>query len=130
MQVIRGVQTFYSYCAPRPMQLGAARALAEGDSWLVEARACYREASRAAADALRIAPPEGGTFLFFDARPYLRPGETLMGFLERCLDAGVMLTPGSASGQAYGDWARLCFTTVPRPDLDAALAQLRGVLAS
>jgi len=34
MQVIRGVQTFYSYCAPRPMQLGAARALREGDEWL------------------------------------------------------------------------------------------------
>jgi N-succinyldiaminopimelate aminotransferase len=130
MQVIRGVQTFYSYCAPRPMQLGAARALAEGDSWLAEARACYRDAARAAADTLRIPPPEGGTFLFFDARPYLRQGETLMGFLERCLEAGVMLTPGSASGQAYGDWARLCFTTVPRPELDAALAQLHSVLAS
>jgi N-succinyldiaminopimelate aminotransferase len=128
MQVIRGVQTFYSYCAPRPMQLGAARALAEGDDWLADARARYGEAGRAAAATLGIAAPEGGTFSFFDATPYLRPGETLMDFLERCLQAGVMLTPGSASGQAYGSWARLCFTAVPRPELDAALACLRTVL--
>ena len=41
-----------------------------------------------------------------------------MGFLERCLDAGVLLTPGSASGEAYGNWVRLCFTTVPQDQLD------------
>ncbi|MBZ0122099.1 MAG: pyridoxal phosphate-dependent aminotransferase, partial [Sandaracinaceae bacterium] len=29
MEVVRGVQTFLTYCAPRPMQLGAARALRE-----------------------------------------------------------------------------------------------------
>jgi N-succinyldiaminopimelate aminotransferase len=51
-----------------------------------------------------------------------------MGFLERCLDAGVMLTPGTASGEAYEDWARLCFTCVPQAQLDEALALLRPVL--
>lgn len=127
MQVIRGVQTFYSYCAPRPMQLGAARALAEGDAWLVQARALYAKAARTAADALRVPMPKGGTFLFLDARPYLRSGETVMGFLERCLDAGVMLTPGSASGQDFEDWVRLCYTTVPQDELEAALACLQSV---
>ena len=72
--------------------------------------------------------PAGGTFLFFDATPHLRAGETLMGFLERCLDAGVMLTPGSASGQHFENWARLCYTTVPPEDLHAALDRLQRVL--
>jgi N-succinyldiaminopimelate aminotransferase len=128
MQVIRGVQTFYSYCAPRPMQLGAAKALAEGDAWLAEARARYAKAARAGAEALGLPMPAGGTFLFFDASPYLRQGETLMGLLERCLDAGVMLTPGSASGRDFEHWARLCYTSVPQDELEIALERLRGVL--
>ena len=51
-----------------------------------------------------------------------------MGFLERCLDAGVMLTPGSASGQAFELWVRLCYTTVPQGELEAALERLGRVL--
>ena len=129
MQVIRGVQTFYSYCAPRPMQLGAARALAEGDAWLADARARYGEAARAAASVLRIPAPQGGTFLFFDTTPHHRKGEDAVGFLERCLEAGVMLTPGSASGQDYASWARICFTSVPKDELDAALERLSTVLS-
>ena len=128
MQVIRGVQTFYSYCAPRPMQLGAACALRDGDAWLADARERYARAARMAAHALGVRAPQGGTFLFFDAQPHLREGETLMGFLERCLDAGVMLTPGSASGQAFERWARLCFTSVPEVELAAALERLKPVL--
>src|SRR5262249_8401422 len=64
MEVIRGVQTFYSYCAPRPMQFGAARALEAGDSWLADMRRCYASAGRLAAQALGLAAPQGGTFLF------------------------------------------------------------------
>jgi N-succinyldiaminopimelate aminotransferase len=128
MQVVRGVQTFYTYCAPRPMQLGAARALLDGDGWLADARAAYGQAARAAAGALRIPAPAGGTFLFFDLGPHLRGGETPMAFLERCLDAGVMLTPGTASGQHYERWARLCFTSVAPDDLAAALDCLQRVL--
>lgn len=128
MQVIRGVQTFYSYCAPRPMQLGAARALAEGDPWLADARARYGAAARMAADALGLPMPAGGTFLFFDGRPHLRDGEDLVGLLERCLAAGVMLTPGTAAGSDYGDWLRLCFTAVEPAELEDALDRLRRAL--
>jgi aspartate/methionine/tyrosine aminotransferase len=126
--VIRGVQTFYSYCAPRPMQFGAALALARGDDWLVEMRALYGKAGRLAAQALEISPPEGGTFLFFDLKPFMRSGEGLTEILERCLDGGVMLTPGTACGTDYDTWARLCFTAVPEPELEAALVCLRAVL--
>jgi N-succinyldiaminopimelate aminotransferase len=128
MEVIRGVQTFYTYCAPRPLQRGAARALADGDNWLAEARADYARAGALAADALGIERPSGGTFLFFDTRPLRRAGEDAMAFLGRCLDAGVMLTPGSASGQDYGEWARVCFTSVPEEELLAALEKLRAVI--
>nr|MDQ3032894.1 pyridoxal phosphate-dependent aminotransferase [Myxococcota bacterium] len=51
MTAIRGVQTFSTYCAPRPMQHGAAKALDEGGSWLAEARRLYHEAAIATADA-------------------------------------------------------------------------------
>jgi N-succinyldiaminopimelate aminotransferase len=130
MQVIRGVQTFYSYCGPRPMQLGAAAALNQGDGWLADARALYAKAAQATTKTLGLPMLQGGTFVFFDTSPYLRAGESPMGFLERCLDAGVMLTPGSASGQAYDSWARICFTSVPQSELDEALACLQKVLRS
>jgi len=129
MAVIRGVQTFYSYCAPRPMQLGAARALREGEAWLADARDRYARAGALAARALGVRAPEGGTFLFFDLERHLRPGEAPLRFLERCVDAGVTLMPGSAAGHAFDRWARLCFTTVPEPELVLALERLRPLLA-
>jgi N-succinyldiaminopimelate aminotransferase len=128
MSAIRGVQTFLTYGAPRPLQLGAARALAEGDAWVDEARALYAEAGRRAAAALGLPAPAGGTFLFMDAAPHFREGEDLQGFLRRCLDAGVLLTPGPASGRDYATWVRLCFTVVPPVELDDALARLRTVI--
>lgn len=128
MDVIRGVQTFYSYCAPRPMQFGAAVALEQGDAWLADMRELYGRAGRAAARALEIPDPEGGTFLFFDVQRFMRAGEDLGRLLERCLDGGVMLTPGTACGSHFGSWARLCFTSVPEAELHEALALLRGIL--
>ncbi|HZY02879.1 MAG TPA: pyridoxal phosphate-dependent aminotransferase [Anaeromyxobacteraceae bacterium] len=128
MQAIRGVQTFKTYCAPRPFQLAAARVLAEGDAWLAETRARYAEAGRRAAEALGLPAPQAGSFLFFDASRWFRPGEGLAGFLERCAEAGVLLTPGPAAGAAYETWVRLCYTAVSPEDLGEALARLRGVL--
>ncbi len=129
MAQIRAVQTFNVYCAARPMQLGAARALNDGRGWVDHARALYHEAGRRSADALGLPHPEGGTFLFFDTKPYLREGETSsVPFLLRCLDAGVLLTPGSASGRDYERYARLCFTCVPPHELDEALACLKAAL--
>lgn len=129
MRAIRGLQTFKTYCAPRPLQFAAARALAEGGGWLEDARKAYAEAGRKAAAALGLPAPEAGAFLFFDASRWFRPGEDLSRFLERCLDeAGVLLTPGSAAGAAYGSHVRLCTTAVPPAALDEALGRLRRVL--
>jgi N-succinyldiaminopimelate aminotransferase len=130
MRAVRGVQAFNSYCAARPMQFAAARALADGEDWLAMARAAYAAAARAAAAAVGASAPQAGTFLFFDARPFFRPGEALEGFLERCLSAGVLLTPGPACGRDYASWARLCFTAVPPDDLGRALERLGEVLGT
>jgi N-succinyldiaminopimelate aminotransferase len=128
MDTIRGVQTFYSYCAPRPMQFAAARAIEQGDAWLAQMRATYASAARAAARALEQRAPQGGTFLFFDLLPFMKRSEELSDILDRCAQAGVLLTPGTACGVDFATWARLCFTTVPEADLHEALRRLRAVL--
>ncbi len=131
MQAIRGVQTFATYCAPRPMQVGAVRALEEGGPWLERRRQEYAVAGRRTAEVLGIEPPSGGTFVFFDASPYLCDGETdALGFLDRCLDRGVLMTPGASCGRDYARWVRVCFTSVPPDDLEAALAALAPLLQS
>ena len=128
MDTIRGVQTFYSYCAPRPMQFAAARAIEQGDSWLAHMRATYASAARASANALEQPAPPGGTFLFFDLQAFMKRSDNLSDILDRCAEAGVLLTPGTACGADFTTWARLCFTTVPEPELHEALRRLRGVL--
>jgi len=55
-------------------------------------------------------------------------GEDAEHVLERCVDAGVILTPGSACGKDYENWARLCFTVIPETDLLEALGRLQVAL--
>lgn len=125
MEAVAGMQTFHTYCAARPMQFGAVGALRKGDAWVEESRTLYRDAGYAAADALGVVRPEGGTFLFIDLSRFLPPGATnSAAFLERCADVGVLLTPGSSCGRDYAKWVRLCFTSVPRAQLDSALERL------
>ena len=126
---LRAVQVHQAYCAAKPMQLAAARALTQGGPWLEEARRLYRDAATSASEALGQSMPEAGTFLFFDASPWLAGGSDAQPFLERCADEGVLLTPGAACGPSYATWVRLCFTTVPPHDLEEALSRLRRVLA-
>ncbi len=128
MEAVRGVQTFATYCAPRPLQIGASRALREGGEWLASAREAYRNAAHMTSEALGIPMPEGGTFAFFDVSAKLRPEEDTIGLLERCLEAGVLLTPGAASGKHYERWVRLCFTSVHPDELAAALERLAPIV--
>ena len=129
MAAIRGMQTFHTYCAPRPMQFGAVGALQQGGAWVEESRSLYRDAGYQAADALGVPRPEGGTFLFIDVSAQLGSGdEDCSAFLERCADAGVLLTPGRSCGADYAKWVRLCFTSVPPDQLAAALEKLKPLV--
>ncbi len=128
MRAIRGVHTFQTYSAPKVMQHMALAALTQGAAWQDETRALYREAGAMAAAAVGIKAPSAGTFLFFDTQRFWRDGESVTQFLERCVDCGVLLTPGVSSGKDYVNWARLCFTVVPPDELREALDCLSQAL--
>jgi N-succinyldiaminopimelate aminotransferase len=125
MNSIRGMQTFHTYCASRPMQFGAVEALRQGGAWIEQSRLLYRDAGYRAADALGVPRPEGGTFLCLDVSSQLDSGAVdCTAFLERCADVGVLLTPGRSCGDDYAKWVRLCFTSVPPAQLATALEKL------
>ena len=107
-----GTHTFYA--APTAGQWASLRALETGDAWIAEARESYQQVGNEAAQLLGQVSPGGSTFLFLDVRPYL-DARGLGGFLADCFEDGVLVAPGGSSGEAYGDWVRLCYTAMP-PD--------------
>jgi len=106
------------YSAPKASQLSALAALREGDDWLKTAKEQYRKAGFAAADALHLPRPEGGTFLFIDVSSALDE-RGLDGFLFDCLDHNLILTPGASFGpKTFSSFIRVCFTCA-RPEVVA-----------
>jgi len=128
MGTVRKISTHSFYSAPTASQLAAAHVLDTGQEWLREASAAYLAAGRASAQRLGLREPEGGTFLFVDVSDHL-DHRGLQGFLEDCIDRGLVLAPGSSCGKDYGHFIRLCFTCEP-PTVVArgveVLAQLMG----
>jgi N-succinyldiaminopimelate aminotransferase len=122
---VHKLQIHSSYHAPTAAQLAALAALRGGAAWVEAARASYRAAGEDAAAVLGLPPPEGSMFLFLDVAPRLGAGG-LPAFLEACLEAGVLVAPGSSSGAAYGSWIRLCYSSVPPPDAATAVRLLAG----
>lgn len=131
MDAIAGVQTFSTYCAPRPLQFGAASVLLNGQAWLAEGVAEYAKTAKRAAEAFQVNAPPGGTFLFVDVSRWMKVGEAdCLPFLERALDHGVLMTPGHACGSHFHSFVRVCFTGVSPGDLDDALERIRPLLES
>jgi len=121
-----GTHTFYS--TPTASQIAAARALdGRGAAWVAEVKPAYLAAGTAAADRLGLDAPEGSQFLWIDVAEQLDE-RGLMGFLEECLDEGLLVAPGPSFGP-YPTHIRVCYTAVP-PDLTArgieCLAQRLG----
>ena len=112
-----------TYHAPQPSQHAALRALLHGEPWVREARQLYREAGATAARVLGLPEPEGSCFLFLDVGAAL-DDRGLLGFLEDCLEDGVVLSPGASSGSAYESWVRLCYTAIPPEETARAVRHL------
>jgi aspartate/methionine/tyrosine aminotransferase len=133
VRVARRVATHTVFNVPVAAQRVALAALRSPESWLDDARREYRAARDATLSALdgsgaRTFVPEGGSYAFVDFAAVLgkRP---LMTLLERAIDKGVLLAPGDGFGEGFASWARLCFTSVPRPDLLEGVARLREAIA-
>ena len=104
------VHHYYSACTAS--QLAAAAVMERGQPWLTAAVQHYEDAGRRAADRLGLPHPQGGTFLFVDVQSSLDE-RGLQGFLEDCIDRGLILAPGSSCGADFGGYVRVCFTSAP-----------------
>ena len=128
MPELRKVGTHTYYSTPTASQLAAIRTL-EGyaDSWLESARRQYARLGREAARVLGVDEPEGSAFLFLDVSSHL-DDRGLQGFLEDCVDRGLLLAPGPSFGP-YPCHVRLCFTAAA-PDVTrrglGVLAEILG----
>lgn len=123
----RRVSVHSVFNVPVVSQHVALKAL-DAKDWLDEARAEYTAARALAASALRSAgidfhEAEGGVYHFCDFTKQLG-GRPVSALLERAIENGVMLAPGAAFGAAYANWARLCYTSVPRETLEQGLERL------
>ena len=121
------VSTHQAYCAPSFAQEAALAALNHGDDWLTETVTSYRRALTQGAATLGVKGPPGGTFLFVDIAAVLDERGPL-GFLERCLEAGFIVTPGDSCGSHYGSYIRICCTSTQPEQCQAALSQLATML--
>ena len=130
--VARRVATHTVFNVPVASQRVALAALEAAPQWMSEARREYAGARAATMQALegtgvRAFAPQGGSYVFVDFAPVLG-GRPLKALLERAIDRGVLLAPGDGCGEAYASWARLCFTSVPRPRLLEGFAHLRAAI--
>jgi aspartate/methionine/tyrosine aminotransferase len=115
------------YNVPVAMQRAALQAMRSGESWLAGARTRYRAARDRARGRLRVpsALPPGGAYLWVDFSEF---GPDCMPSLEKIAEAGVLLAPGSAFGDACRTHARLCFTGVDEDRLDEGIDRINSVL--
>jgi aspartate/methionine/tyrosine aminotransferase len=147
----RRVATHTVFNVPVASQRVALAALRAPTAWLEGARAAYREArdetmlaldlaarespARDGSAGLRAFAPDGGSYVFVDFAPILQDPalqsgrhRPLRGLLEHAIDRGVLLAPGDGFGDAFGTWARLCFTAAPRARVREGLARLQEAM--
>jgi aspartate/methionine/tyrosine aminotransferase len=132
VQAARRISAHTVYSLPVASQRVALAALRAKRSWIESTQREYREARDVALAALdgcgaRWSAPDGGYYVFIDFAPVLKE-RPLRLLLERAFARGVMLAPGGGFGDAFGAWARLCFTAVPRASLVDGMARLRDAM--
>ena len=75
-----------------------------------------------------VAAPDGGAFLLLDLRERCAGPDDVTRLLERSLERGFSLAPGSPFGADFGRFARLCFTAVRPGRLALGLERLVTLL--
>jgi aspartate/methionine/tyrosine aminotransferase len=123
----RRIATHLIYNPPTAAQAAGLAALERGDTWLAQARQAYLEEGNHAADALGVPRPDGGTFLFIDVADHLDE-RGLLGFLEDCVDRGLVLAPGPSFGRHWQSHVRLCFTCEPPEKTRRGVEILAGLM--
>ncbi len=114
MRELRKVSVHSFYSTPTASQIAAAKALdGRGAAWVAAAKPLYEQLGAEAASLLGVSAPEGSQFLWLDVAERLDE-RGLMGFLEDCLDDGVLVAPGPSFGP-YPTHVRACFTAA-RPE--------------
>ena len=128
MKYAQKISTHSFYSTPTAAQLAAHAALTTeaGHAWVNTARSRYAELGQWAATRLRVAQPDGGTFLFMDVGESLDE-RGLMPLLEACVDNGVLLAPGPSFGP-YPTHVRLCFTSVKPETMKKGVEIFAGLL--
>lgn len=127
---VRKMANHSVYNVPQALQRAALAAMQSGGEFLVQARQEYLAAGELVQRTL-AAPaslPRGSTYLFLDLRRWSEHGNSLC-VLEEFAEAGVLLAPGAAFGDAYKGFARLCFTAVDQVRLVEGVARMNQVLA-
>jgi aspartate/methionine/tyrosine aminotransferase len=132
ISLARRVATHTVFNVPVASQRVALAALEAPTTWVDQARVEYEAARAATMRALdgtgvRTFAPRGGSYVFVDFGPVLG-GRPLRVLLERAIDRGVLLAPGDGCGEAFASFARLCFTSVPRPRLLEGLDRLGAAI--
>jgi len=114
-------------------QMAALSAIRDTEASVQESLEAARDGSKILCNALSAVPgirfdkPEGGAYVFADLTAILK-GRDCFDLLDECVDMGIVFAPGLGFGQAYGNWARFCFTTMEPEKLKRGADKLVEVL--
>jgi len=128
--VLGPLLAFYTTHGVFPAAQSAARAAIIGSQEAVETmRRAYQDRrdlllqGLEGQGAIRVPSPRGAFYVFADVSAALQGGD-VWALVERWLEMGVAVLPGTAFGPEYGDWVRMSLAT-RREDIAAAAALLQ-----
>ena len=128
--VLGPLLAFYTTHGGFPAAQSAARAAVIGPQDAVETmRRAYQERrdlllkGLEGQSAIRVPVPRGAFYVFADISA-ARQGADVWALVDRWLEMGVAVLPGTAFGPEYGDWVRLGLAT-RQEDIAAAAAVLQ-----
>ena len=126
--MLEKVTTYSYYSVGTASQIAASLVLAEGKSWLEQARAHYIHAGELVSNILQVPKPDGGTFLFLNIEKTLQEQDINVDqFLRKCLQHNIILAPGTSFGEGYDNYVRICFTAAPLDKVLRGVHVLRGL---